>query len=136
MEPIPETVAAIEELGPFAVDGDLTERLREMGRRVRELVPDCVAFSLASREHGVTFALVATDAKIALLDALRHLDIDPSRARHAGAGGPGPARPPRASRRTSSTSAPGSGWPSAAPHPPSRARSPCRSSPEGARPGP
>src|SRR6476660_6897461 len=77
MEPIPETVAAIEELGPFAVDGDLTERLREMGRRVRELVPDCIAFGLGSREHGVTFALVSTNAEIALLDALRHLDIDP-----------------------------------------------------------
>ncbi|GAB3792444.1 ANTAR domain-containing protein [Nocardioides ungokensis] len=91
MEPIPETVAAIEELGPFAVDGDLAERLRDMGRRVCELVPDCVALSLVSREHGVTFALVATDAEIALLDALRHLDVGPVSE-------PGPASRPVAQR--------------------------------------
>lgn len=74
MEPIPETVAAIEELGPFAADADLADRLREMGRQVEELVPDCVGLSVASPEHGVTFTLVAPDAKIALLDALSSRD--------------------------------------------------------------
>jgi len=74
MEPIPETVAAIEELGPFAADVDLADRLREMGRQVEELVPDCVGLSVASPEHGITFTLVAPDAKIALLDALASQD--------------------------------------------------------------
>lgn len=74
MEPIPETVAAIEELGPFAADADLADRLREMGRQVEEIVPDCVGLSVASPEHGVTFTLVAPDTKIALLDALSSRD--------------------------------------------------------------
>lgn len=76
MEPIPETVAAIEELGPFAVDADLAEQLRETARQVRDLVPDCIALSMASHELGVTFALVATEPEIKLLDALRHLEVD------------------------------------------------------------
>jgi len=74
VEFIPETVAAIEELGPFAAEDDLADRLREMGRRVEELVPDCVGLSVASSEHGLTFTLVAPDTKIALLDALRGRD--------------------------------------------------------------
>ena len=94
MEPIPETVAAIEELGPFAVDEDLAERLREMARQVRDLVPDCIALALASREHGVTFALVATEAEIALLDALRHLDADPGPGLDPSAGDPEVERGP------------------------------------------
>ena len=85
MEPIPETVAAIEELGPFAADADLADRLREMGRQVEELVPDCVGLSVASPEHGVTFTLVAPDTKIALLDALSRSDPGPHVER---AGGP------------------------------------------------
>ena len=46
MEPIPETVRAIVELGPFASGGDLLEKLGEMARRVATLVPDCVGLSL------------------------------------------------------------------------------------------
>jgi hypothetical protein len=41
MEPIPETVEAIEELSP-AADSDLLAELRERARLVRSLVPDCV----------------------------------------------------------------------------------------------
>ena len=48
-----------------------------MGRRVRELVPDCVGLSLASREHGVTFTLVASESFIAALDGLQYLDGGP-----------------------------------------------------------
>ncbi|MCW2793536.1 MAG: hypothetical protein JWO76_2634 [Nocardioides sp.] len=70
MQPIPETVRAIEELGPFAHRGDLLEELTEMGRRVATLVPDCVGMSLVSAAHGVTFTLLASDQQLALLDAL------------------------------------------------------------------
>jgi hypothetical protein len=72
MEPIPETVTAIEELGPFATEGDLLDELQEMSDRVRAVVPDCVGLSLASAEHGVTFTLVASDQDIALLDAVQY----------------------------------------------------------------
>jgi GAF domain-containing protein len=71
MEPIPETIRAIEELGPFAAEGDLLDQLQAMGDRVRAAVPDCVGLSLTSAEHGVTFTLVASDQDVALLDAVQ-----------------------------------------------------------------
>ena len=78
MDPIPQTSEAIDEFGPFFDDGDeLLDRLREMGRRVRKVVPDCVGLSLASREHGVTFTLVASETIIAALDGLQYLDGGP-----------------------------------------------------------
>jgi len=74
MEPIPETVEAIEEYGPFGSDDvDLLAELRERGRRVQDLVPDCIGFSLASEEHGVTFTAMANDLDIAVLDAVQYV---------------------------------------------------------------
>ena len=40
---------------------------------MQEIVPDCIGFSLASVEHGVTFTLAATDVDLALLDAVQYL---------------------------------------------------------------
>lgn len=77
MEPLPETVAAIEELGPFAADVDLLDQLLDRGRRVLLIVPDCVGLSVASQEHGVTFTMVATAAEVAILDALQYIDGGP-----------------------------------------------------------
>jgi GAF domain-containing protein len=77
MEPIPETVRAIEELGPFASDEDLLDQLNGMAQRVTEIVPDCIGMSVASSDHGVTFTLVAPSQRIALLDALQYLDGGP-----------------------------------------------------------
>ena len=71
MEPIPETIRAIEELGPFVDGGDLLERLKETGRRVSVLVPDCIALTLASSEHDVTFALLTSRRQLALLSAIQ-----------------------------------------------------------------
>lgn len=73
MEPIPETVKAIEELGPFANEPDLLDELRRMGGEVTDLVPDCVGLSLASAEHGVTFTLIASDRQLAFLNAIQDL---------------------------------------------------------------
>jgi GAF domain-containing protein len=74
MEPIPETSEAVDEYGPFATDeGDLLDELRAKAERVRDLVPECIGISLASREHGVTFTLVASSEEIATLDALQYL---------------------------------------------------------------
>jgi GAF domain-containing protein len=77
MDPIPQTSEAIDEFGPFFGDDDLLDTLTDMGRRVREVVPDCVGLSLASREHGVTFTLVASEVGIAALDGLQYLDGGP-----------------------------------------------------------
>jgi GAF domain-containing protein len=73
MEPIPETVKAIEELGPFANETDLLDDLKHKGSQVTELVPDCVGLSVASPEHGVTFTLIASDRQLAFLDAIQDL---------------------------------------------------------------
>jgi GAF domain-containing protein len=73
MEPIPETREAIDELEPLAADDDLLDQLVEKGRRVQELVPDCLGLSLASTAHGITFTLVASAAEIAVLDAVQYL---------------------------------------------------------------
>ena len=75
MEPIPETREALDELDP--VDEGLLEQLLAQARRVRELVPDCVGISLASRVHGVTLTLVATSAEIAVLDGIQYLADGP-----------------------------------------------------------
>jgi GAF domain-containing protein len=72
MEPIPETVEAIEELGPFAA-GDLLQPLLEQARLVQELVPDCVGLSLASVTDDITLTLVATSEEIAALDGVQYV---------------------------------------------------------------
>ena len=77
MEPIPETFEALEEFGPYLYDEDLLTELGRMGQRVQEIVPECVGLSLAYREHGVTFTLVASDETIAALDAAQYLDGGP-----------------------------------------------------------
>jgi ANTAR domain-containing protein len=78
VEPIPETVEAIEEYGPFGPeDLDLIADLRECGRQVQELVPDCIGFSVASEDHGVTFTLMADNADVAVLDAVQYLSDGP-----------------------------------------------------------
>lgn len=76
MEPIPETGRAIDEFGPFA-EVDLREHLQDMAARVLDVVPECVGISLASREHGVSFTLVASDDEIAALDGVQYLDGGP-----------------------------------------------------------
>jgi GAF domain-containing protein len=77
MEPIPETQEAIDELEPVADVDDLVDGLRERARRVRELVPDCIGMSLASRTHHVTLTLVASSTEIAVLDGIQYLADGP-----------------------------------------------------------
>jgi len=77
VEPIPETSEAIDEFGPFTTGSDLLERLREMSDLVTEIVPECVGLSIAYREHGVTFTLVASDETIAALDGFQYVDDGP-----------------------------------------------------------
>ena len=77
MEPIRETVDAINELDASVADEDLLTEFKGMGVRVREIVPACVGVSLAYLTHGVTFTLVATDEEIATLDAMQYLGGGP-----------------------------------------------------------
>jgi GAF domain-containing protein len=72
MEPIRETIEAVEEFGPFGA-GDVLQLLVERGRQVRSLVPDCVGVSLSLLDHDVTLTLVATSAELAALDGVQYL---------------------------------------------------------------
>jgi GAF domain-containing protein len=75
VEPIPESSEAVAEFGPFEVD--LLQNLQDMAIQVRDLVPDCVGLSLASREHGVSFTVVSSSEEIAALDGIQYVDGGP-----------------------------------------------------------
>ena len=77
MEPIPETLAAINELEPYVDDGSLLEQLRQRSDQAREIAPHLVGVSVAVRDQGVTFTLVATDEDTAALDGVQYLASGP-----------------------------------------------------------
>ena len=77
MEPIPQTLEAIDELDPALDDGTLLHQLTRTADRARSVVPDLVGVSISSHEHGVTFTLVATDEEVATLDAVQYLNTGP-----------------------------------------------------------
>lgn len=71
MDPIPETRETVEEFGPF--DDDLLARLADSAAEVRRVVPSCVGMSVAAFPHDAVFTLVASDARIGVLDAVQYL---------------------------------------------------------------
>jgi hypothetical protein len=73
MEPIPETVEAIDGLDPSADDGSLLADLIRSASRGQAVVPDLVGVSIAGFDHGLTFTLVATEEEVAVLDAFQYL---------------------------------------------------------------
>lgn len=78
MRPIPESDQADALYGPFMWrDVDLYERLQDVSVAVRELVPDCVGLSMSLRDHGVTLTLVASEERIAVMDAVQYADGGP-----------------------------------------------------------
>lgn len=77
MEPIPETLQAFDELDAVLDEVSLLDQLRATADRARTVVPGIVGVSVASREEGITFTLVATDAEIAVLDAVQYVASGP-----------------------------------------------------------
>jgi hypothetical protein len=78
VEAIPETLEALDELDSFLDDDDdLAGRLVAASDRAREVASGIVGVSLASRELGVTFTVVATDQEIATLDSVQYLASGP-----------------------------------------------------------
>lgn len=77
MEPIPETVEALGELGSSLDDDTLLDQLRRSAGLAQGLAPDLVGFSIAAHDHGVTFTLVATDEEIAALDGVQYAASGP-----------------------------------------------------------
>jgi GAF domain-containing protein len=76
MEPVPETREVLEEL-IHQGDVDTGATLLAMGRKAKEIVPECVGLSLALLDDGLTFTLVASSSEIAALDAVQYLDGGP-----------------------------------------------------------
>ncbi|GAA5116473.1 GAF and ANTAR domain-containing protein [Alloalcanivorax gelatiniphagus] len=77
VEPIPETLEALTELDASLDEATLLDRLLAASRQAREVAPGLVGVSVASRDHGVTFTLVATDPEIAALDGVQYLSSGP-----------------------------------------------------------
>jgi GAF domain-containing protein len=73
MEPIPETVEAVDNLDPSGDEVDLLAHLRLLSERAKTIVPDLVGISVARLDHGLTFTLAATDDEVAVLDAVQYV---------------------------------------------------------------
>lgn len=73
MEPIPETVEAVDDLDPSTDDGNLLVDLIRLANEGKEIVPDLVGVSVATLDDGLTFTLVATTESIAVLDAIQYV---------------------------------------------------------------
>jgi hypothetical protein len=77
MEPIPETLEALSELDPHVDGPPLLDQITSTADRAKHVAPGLVGVSIASREHDITFTLVATDAEIRALDAVQYLTSGP-----------------------------------------------------------
>jgi GAF domain-containing protein len=76
LRPLPETQAALNELNDFS-NPDVAELLEDLGRRVGEIAPDAVGLSVGLVRDGLTFTLVSSDSRLAVLDAAQYLDGGP-----------------------------------------------------------
>ena len=91
MRPIPQTVAAAEQLRRSTGEVDLLPDLMLLAERVKLRVPDCVGLSVRWNEHGLTLMVMASEEELALLDGLQRLAEDPDHVlagRSASADGP------------------------------------------------
>ena len=77
MEPIPETLEALDELDTNLVDEPLADQPRRAANLAHTIAPDLVGVSIASHAHGVTFTLMASGEEIAALDAVQYLSSGP-----------------------------------------------------------
>ncbi len=77
MEPIPQTLAALDELDNDMDDTALTSGLVATAERARGVAPGLVGVSVALRRLDVTFTLVASDDEIATLDAVQYVSSGP-----------------------------------------------------------
>jgi hypothetical protein len=77
MEFIPETAAALAALDETSDGSRLGDRLTQVSRRVRDVVPTCWGMSLSVVSEGLTFTLVTDDRTIAALDGVQYLQGGP-----------------------------------------------------------
>jgi len=76
LDPLPETQELLNRLISYG-DTEIALVLMAMGRKAKQIVPECVGLSLGLVEEGLTFTLVASDATVAGLDAIQYLDGGP-----------------------------------------------------------
>lgn len=72
VELIPESLQALGELDEPVDHPSLEMLLRDTATFAERLVPGLVGVSVAFRDHGLTFTLVATDDTVATLDAVQY----------------------------------------------------------------
>ena len=68
---------ALDWMASYSRDRHLETSITTMGRRVREIVPQCMALSLGLLEEGLTFTLVSETRDVAVLDAIQYIDGGP-----------------------------------------------------------
>jgi transcriptional regulator with GAF, ATPase, and Fis domain len=68
---------ALDWLASYSRDRHLETSITTMGRRVREISPQCFALSLGLLEEGLTFTLVSESREAAMLDAIQYVDGGP-----------------------------------------------------------
>jgi GAF domain len=68
---------ALDWLASYSRDRHLETSITTMGRRVRQIVPQCLALSLGLLDEGLTFTLVSESGDAAALDAIQYLDGGP-----------------------------------------------------------
>ena len=76
MEPLPETLSAVQRLAEFG-DTEVALELFRIGREVQALVPETVAISLGILADGLTFTLVASNDVGHRMDAVQYVDDGP-----------------------------------------------------------
>lgn len=76
MEPLPETVAAVQRLAEYG-DTDIAVELFRIGREIQEVVPEIVGVSLGLPADEFTFTLVATSDEVREMDAIQYVDDGP-----------------------------------------------------------
>lgn len=77
LQPVLESRMALDWLASFSRDRHIETSITRMGRRVREIVPQCIALSLGLIEDGVTITLVSETREVAVLDAIQYIDGGP-----------------------------------------------------------
>src|SRR4051812_15096963 len=85
LRPVAESREALDWLSSYGQGRDVETSLLEMGRGVRQIVPECVALSLCYAGTDYTFTLIADNREAALIDALQYIDSGPcERTMHTG----------------------------------------------------
>lgn len=83
MEPIPETLAAINELNPAVDEVALLGQLTSAAEQARAIAPCCVGVSVTAADIGVTFTLVARSDEITSAGVRSTLTFPVTHAGHA-----------------------------------------------------